>query len=72
MVQRVQEISDFYRQHTGQYFCDNCVSELTNVKPPNQVNQIARPLSFQGAPYRRVEATCARCGQKRMATAHLS
>jgi ribosomal protein S27AE len=72
MSQRVQEVSSFYIQHSGRYFCDKCVSELTGVKPPNQVNQIARPLAFQGTPFRRVEATCTHCGKNRMATAHIS
>jgi hypothetical protein len=73
MIQNVQQVSDFYKHHGGQYFCDRCVSELTGVKPPNQVNQIARPLAFStGSPYRRVEAHCANCRKMRAATAYVA
>jgi hypothetical protein len=72
MVQRVQNIADFLVQHTGQYYCDKCISDLTGVKPPNQVNQITRGLSFHGTPYRRVEVRCSDCGKVRMGTARVT
>jgi hypothetical protein len=69
MSQRAQDVSKFLTAHAGQYFCDRCISELSGVKPPNQLRRPA----FSGTLYcHRAEAECVHCRQKRIATAFLS
>lgn len=71
MVQRVDQVSGFLRFRPGKYFCDKCISLLTGIEPPNQVNQLTRGLGAAGTPFHRVEAKCSNCQEKRMATAYL-
>lgn len=66
----VQKVTNFLMQHPGEYYCDKSLSELTSVRPRQQVNQITRPLSVSPE-YPRVETTCAHCGKRRTATAYV-
>lgn len=76
--QREQDVSFFLTARAGQYLCDRCISELTGIKPPNQVRRFTKTGSsgHRGPGGRilfchRAKATCVRCRKKRMATAYL-
>ena len=51
-------VAAFLRQHRGRWYCDRCISTLIGIKPPNQVNQITRPLAQTGEFERRESVIC--------------
>ena len=57
-------VKDFLLKNQGQFFCNSCISDKTGITPPNQVNQLTRPL--RGVkPYRSGFMTCSVCRQTR-------
>lgn len=46
--------------------CDDCLSEVTEVFPRQQVNQICRVLESRGKLTRIYRATCPRCGKYKL------
>ena len=65
-----ERVLSFLQSHSGQSYCDRCISELTGVNPPNQVNQITRPLALAGE-FDRSQLQCRQCGQPRTCSRHL-
>jgi hypothetical protein len=70
-MQNVQKIDSFLRQHQSAYYCDRCLSKLTGVKPPNQVNQTTRPHSLNPIFSRKDDQECANCGSLRTCVAYI-
>lgn len=57
-------IVNWLKQNQRQYFCHECVSQATGVRPQAQVNQIIRPLG--GAKdFRYMKTTCSGCAADR-------
>ena len=48
----------FLREHKGRWYCDRCLSTLTGIKPPNQVNEITRLLAQSAEFERRRSVSC--------------
>jgi len=58
-------IAEFLRARRGQWYCDRCISDLTGIRPPNQVNQTTRPLSQTAEFERRLSVQCSQGGHLR-------
>jgi hypothetical protein len=46
-------VAAFLREHEGRWYCYACISRLTGIWPPTQVNQITRRLAQTAAFERR-------------------
>lgn len=57
-------VSSWLKQNQQKYFCHNCLSDETGVRPVAQVNQIIRPLG-QSREFRYMRTTCSRCSADR-------
>ncbi len=60
-------IKNFLKNNNGDKFCDDCLAEITGVKPRQQVNQITRPLKGTGN-FDRDLGQCKRCNKTKEVT----
>jgi len=68
-MDNTDKVVGFLQQKMGDWYCDSCISEATGVKPPNQVNQITRPLGRAGSSFKRIpKQTCTGCDHLRTCT----
>lgn len=50
----------------GMGICDDCLSNVTEIKPRQQVNSICRKLQSTGGKLRRVKGECAECKKNKI------
>jgi hypothetical protein len=60
-----EKVVEFLRINKGFWQCDRCISVNTGVEPPNQVNQITRPLGTT-RDYERRATDCQNCGSTKV------
>jgi hypothetical protein len=65
------KLAAFLKQRSGTYFCDKCLSGLTGILPPSQVNQITGGLEVARREVQRIPQACSNCGQDRKCIAHV-
>jgi hypothetical protein len=71
-MENLDKVVGFLRKNKGIRYCDSCISKSTGVTPPNQVNQLARPLKAATSDFERVpQQRCASCGEMRTCTTAL-
>jgi hypothetical protein len=72
MKNEVHKIDDFFKQHSGKYYCNKCLGIILRVKLVN-VKQITR--GFQetalSRDYDKVDTNCAHCGKNRTCRAYI-
>ena len=51
-------------------YCDDCLSEVLDIKPRQQINQICRNLEKDGG-YQRKVGQCANCSKDKLITLEL-
>ncbi len=61
-------VTTFLRKNKRKFYCDDCLSTLTKVKPRNQVNQITKPLG-EAADFERRDEVCINCECQKRCTA---
>lgn len=59
------KILDFLEDKAEDKYCDDCLSEVLNITPRQQVNQMCRPLANEGKITRR-KSSCSRCGRVKL------
>lgn len=58
-------VAAFLREHEGRWYCDGCISILTGIWPPTQVNQITRRLAQTADFERKRSVSCSECDHLR-------
>lgn len=58
-------VTTWLKARKGQYFCHTCIGKATGVEPPQQVNQIIRPLG-QSRDFRYMKTNCSECRGDKM------
>ncbi len=58
-------VADFISK--GNKYCDDCLSEVLDIKPRQQINQICRRLKKNGT-YQREVGQCANCSKDKLIT----
>jgi hypothetical protein len=60
----LDKVVGFLRKNVKRWYCNDCISAATGVKPPNQVNQLTRPLRAATSEFQVLEDTpCFSCGK---------
>ncbi len=61
----VAKIETFLRDHPGSAYCDDCLSEVLDIRPRQQVQQKTSKLAGNNR-YWRQSSECARCRHTRI------
>lgn len=61
----LEKIANFLRENSGSAYCDDCLSDILDIRPRQQVQQKTSQFA-QDSRYWRQSGVCARCRETRI------